>query len=208
MTPLFRRRHLPVVALSTLLPAPGAAQAVELHVGLSTTPTTLDPHFHADFANTNLQRQVFETLLQWSPGGRLGPMLARRWAPLPGGDRWELEMDPAAHFSDGTPVTAGDAAASLRRAMTIPNSPGRYTPYLSGLLRVEAVHSGLLRLYTAGPTPLLPNGLTTILVLPARIADTASPSDFNSDAAVVGSGAFRLRGYRPGGPRRRAAAAA
>jgi peptide/nickel transport system substrate-binding protein len=198
MTLLLHRRHLPILAMAALRPTPGAAQVAELRIGLSTTPTTLDPHFHADFGNVPLQRHVFEALLQWSPDGRLGPMLAQRWTPLSGSDGWELEMDPAARFADGSPVTAADAAASLRRAMTIPNSPSRYTPFLSGLSRVEAIDPGLLRLHTAGPTPLLPNGLTTILVVPARIAETASPSAFNSGAAVVGSGPFQLRGYRPG----------
>ncbi|WP_458097178.1 ABC transporter substrate-binding protein [Roseomonas sp. WA12] len=198
MIPRLHRRRLPLLALTLLLTAPDPARAVELRIGMGAVPTTMDPHFQADSANTGLQRHVFETLLQWSPDGRLQPLLARSWALLPEGNGWELEMDPAARFSDGTPVTAADAAASLHRAMTIPNSPGRYTPFLSGLERVEIVHPGLLRLHSVGPAPLLPNGLTTILVVPARIAQTASPAEFDSGAASIGSGPFRLRAYRAG----------
>lgn len=187
-----------LLALAPALAAAPAGGAAELRIGMAVSPTTLDPHFHADAANFALQRHLFEALLQWSHDGRLLPMLARQWTPLAGGAGWELRMDPAARFADGTPVRAEDAAASLHRAMTIPDSPGRYTPFLVGLRRVEVAAPDVLRLYTDGPAPLLPNGLTTILVVPARIAATAAPAAFNAGGAVLGSGPFRLRAYRRG----------
>ncbi|EFH09231.1 ABC transporter substrate-binding protein, partial [Teichococcus cervicalis] len=195
--PARRPALLPLAALLALaLARPGGA--AELRLGLAAPPTTADPHFHADAANFALHRHVYEALLQWTPDGRLRPMLAQGWAPLPGGDGWEIRLDPAARFADGAPVTAEDVAASLHRAATIPNSPGRYTPFLLGLDRVEVAGPGRLLLRTHGPGPLLPNGLTTLLVVPQRIAATAGPAAFNSGAAALGSGPFRLRQYRQG----------
>ncbi|MDQ1078085.1 ABC transporter substrate-binding protein [Pseudoroseomonas cervicalis] len=199
MTTLLTRRALASGALASgalgglalAAARPARAAPARLRLGLAASPTTLDPHFHADSANFALHRHLFEALLQWSADGRLLPALARSWAPLPGGG-WALRMDPAARFADGRPVTARDAAASLERAMTIPHSPARYTPFLAGLRRAEAVSAELLLLHTDGPAPLLPNGLTTILVVPA---DTpATPAG----AALPGSGPYRLREYRQG----------
>jgi peptide/nickel transport system substrate-binding protein len=188
---------LALMALVACLAAPRGPGAVELRIGLAVGPTTMDPHFHADAANFAVHRHVFEALLQWSPDGRLLPMLARAWAPLPDGDGWALHIDPAAHFADGTPVTAMDAAASLRRAMTIPNSPGRYTPFLSGLRHAEAVAPDLLHLRGDGPLPLLPNGLTTIMIVPESIAGRAVPGDFAIGRDGHGSGPFLLGRWRP-----------
>lgn len=200
--PFSRRASLGLpLALAFTSARDGHAQAGDssrLRIGLAAAPTTIDPHFHADSANFVLARHMFETLIQWSPDGRLLPLLARRWRPLEDGAGWELEMDPAARFADGMPVTAGDAAASLTRAMTIPNSPGRFTPFLAGLIAAEAVSPSLLRLRTEGPTPLLPGGLPAILIIPERIALSASPADFNAGTAVMGSGPFELVEYRRG----------
>ncbi|WP_164867830.1 ABC transporter substrate-binding protein [Rhodovarius crocodyli] len=190
------RRSTAALALSLLA---GGAGAAELRIGLSVMPTTADPHFHADAGNFTLHRHLYESLLQWSGDGRLLPLLAESWAPLPSGDGWELRIDPAARFSDGTAVTAEDASASLRRAATIANSPARYTPFLVGLQRVEVVSPQVLRVFTHGPGPLLPNGLTTIMIVPARIAATAQPGDFNPGGpAAIGSGPYRLTEYRQG----------
>lgn len=197
--PMSRRFSCGLLSALVLSPARAATtDGAELRIGLAAPPTTLDPHFHADAANFGLQRHIFEALLQWDHDGQLQPLLARGWVPLASGHGWELMIDPAARFADGSPVTAEDAAASLHRAMTIPNSPSRYTPFLAGLQRVEVVGPEVLRLHTDKPAPLLPSGLTTILIIPARIAETASPADFNAGTAVVGSGPFRLRTYRQG----------
>jgi peptide/nickel transport system substrate-binding protein len=83
--------------------------------------------------------------------------------------------------------------------VNIPNSPARYTPFLIGMQRVEVVSPRVLRVFTRGPGPMLPNGLTTIMIVPARIAATAQPADFNPGGpAAIGSGPYRLREYRQG----------
>jgi peptide/nickel transport system substrate-binding protein len=170
----------------------------DLSIGFAAPATSFDPHYHADAASFALHRHVFEPLLFWTPDAKLAPALARSWTPLPSGMGWELQLDPAARFSDGTPVTAADAAASLVRAVTIPNSPGRYTPLIADFLRAEAVDAHTLRLHTRGPAPLLPGGLAAILVVPERIAREAATAAFNTGSAAIGSGPYRLRRYQPG----------
>ncbi|WP_203072079.1 ABC transporter substrate-binding protein [Falsiroseomonas ponticola] len=186
---------LPPMALATA--APRANGAGILRIGTATPATTFDPHFHAHAPSHALHRHVFEGLLVRRSDLRLRPGLARAWAPLPSGEGWEFHMDPAARFHDGTPVTAADAAASIRRVATVPASPSRWTPFIAEVERAEAVDPLTLRLHTRGPAPLLPGSLPAILIVPERIALHATTAAFNAGSAAIGSGPFRLRSFAP-----------
>lgn len=178
------------------LPARAGTEA--LTIGLAASPTSFDPHYHAHAPSYAQHRQVFEPLLTRRADLTLEPTLARSWEPLPSGDGWVFQIDPAARFQDGTPVTAADAAASLERAASMPNSPGRWTPFLADIARVEVVDSGTLRIRTHGAAPMLPGSLPTILIVPERIARGANTADFNTGAAAIGSGPYRLSRYCAG----------
>ncbi|MGX9961674.1 ABC transporter substrate-binding protein [Roseomonas sp. F4] len=178
------------------LAAPAGTQT--LTIGLSGSPTSFDPHFHAHAPSLAQHRQVFEPLVARRADLALEPILARSWTPLPSGDGWDFQIDPEARFQDGTPVTASDAAASLERAATIPNSPGRWTPFLAEVAGVEVVDMRRLRIRTNGPAPLLPGSLPTILIVPERIARSATTADFNAGGAAIGSGPYRLDSLRLG----------
>jgi peptide/nickel transport system substrate-binding protein len=196
-------RRIDVFALASLmgailfaLAAPSAGQ--EIKIGLALGPTSFDPHYHAHAASFTTQRHVFEPLITRAPDSTLQPTLARKWAPLPEGDGWEFRLDPAARFQDGAPVTANDVAASLRRALTIPNSPARWTPFLGDITRVEIIDERTIRLRGDGPAPLIPGNITALMIIPARIAVTATTADFNEGRATIGSGPYRLRRYVAG----------
>jgi peptide/nickel transport system substrate-binding protein len=196
-----RTAALRLVAVATIAAAtvaPSSIVARDLAVGLAAPPTSFDPHYHAHAPNHALHQHVFEGLVIRNPDLTLAPALARDWAPLADGAGWEFRLDPAARFQDGTPVTAGDVAASLTRVATVPNSPGRWTPFVSEIVSAEVVDPHTLRLHTHGPGPLVPAGIGFILVVPERTARDATTADFNAGRAAVGSGPYRLREYVPG----------
>jgi peptide/nickel transport system substrate-binding protein len=185
-----------VGALVFAMAVPSASQ--EIKIGLSLGPTSFDPHYHAHAASFIMQRHVFEPLITRAADLSLQPTLAKRWVLLPEGDGWEFHLDPEARFQDGTPVTAGDVAASLRRALTLPHSPARWTPFLADITRIEIINERTLRLRGEGPAPLLPANITALMIIPARIAATAATADFNAGRAAIGSGPYRLRRYVAG----------
>jgi peptide/nickel transport system substrate-binding protein len=172
--------------------------ARDLAVGLAAPPTSFDPHYHAHAPSFALHRHVFEGLVARNPDLTLAPGLAREWAPLADGTGWEFRLDPAARFQDGAPVTAADVAASLARLSTIPNSPGRWTPFVTEVAAAEVVDPRTLRLRTHGPGPLVPANLFSVLVVPERAAREATTADLNAGRAAVGSGPYQLREYAPG----------
>ena len=186
----------PILAAIVLVAVPAAAR--DLVIGLSAPPTSFDPHYHAHAPSIAAQAHVYQPLVQRRADLSLGPVIAREWVPLPDGNGWEFRLDPAARFSDGAPVTAADVAASLARVPTIPNSPGRWTPFITEITGTEIVDARTIRIRTNGPAPLIPNNLFSILIIPERFAREAATSDFNAGRAAIGSGPFRLRAYVQG----------
>ena len=187
-----------LTAVCTAVAAPCLVAARDIAVGLAAPPTSFDPHFHAHSPSLAFHRHVFEGLVTRNPDLTLAPGLAREWAPLVDGTGWEFRLDPAARFQDGAPVSAADVAASLARVRDVPNSPGRWTPFITEIASVEIVDQRTLRLRTHGPGPLVPNNMFSIMVVPERIAREAVTADFNAGRAAVGSGPYRLREYLPG----------
>jgi peptide/nickel transport system substrate-binding protein len=158
----------------------------------------LRPTLPAHASSYAQHRHVFETLLTREHDGRLIPTLGQDWSPLPTGDGWEFRLDTAARFADGAPVTAANVAASIHGVLTVPASPGRWTPFLADRTHVELVDRLTLRLHTYGPAPLLLNVLPAVLVVPEALAWSATTAEFNGSTTAVGSGRYRLRQYIAG----------
>lgn len=91
-----------------------------LRIEITTTLSSLDP---ADAANRygskaiqNIAPLIFDTLTTIDSRGELQPSLATAWKSDFNARRWELQLRPGVTFSDGTPLTADQASASLRAA--------------------------------------------------------------------------------------------
>ena len=195
------RRHILRAAL--LLPALAASAAAQpagrdVTIALGAPPASFDPHFFTHSPSFMVQRHVFEPLVWRDARNRIVPALATRWEILPDGTGWDFHLDPAARFSDGQPVTAADVAATLARLPNVPNSPGRLTIYAQGIRAVEPIGTHTIRLLTDGPSPLLPENIPNLFIVPERIAREATTSDFNAGRAAIGSGPYRLVQYVQG----------
>lgn len=178
---------------------PAAAQpARDVTIGLGAPPASFDPHFFAHSPSFMVQQHVFEPLVWRDEQSRTIGALATRWEMTEDGLGWDFHLHPDARFSDGQPVTAADVAASIARLPNVPNSPGRLTIYTQGITGVEQVGPHTVRLRTAAVTPLLPENIPPLMIVPERIAREATTSDFNAGRAAIGSGPFRLVQYVQG----------
>jgi peptide/nickel transport system substrate-binding protein len=178
-----------------MLPALGrhtmAADAAPVRIALATETSSLDPMFHNVTPNNNLSRQIFDTLVTTDTQLRLRPGLALSWAPL-GDEGWEFKLRPNVRFHDGTPFTAEDVAFSVKRVGEVPNSPSSFAMYLTGVGRAQVVDPLTVRLLTDGPAPLVPFNLPFVYIVSRRVAEGRTTDDFNSGAAVIGTGAYRF----------------
>src|SRR5205823_338418 len=87
-----------------------------LRVGLQTSAQTFDPTVSDAPGLRSLMQLVFETLVKLDDRGRPQPLLAASWQVEPGNQRWRFQVRNGVIFSDGIPVDANVAAASLRLA--------------------------------------------------------------------------------------------
>lgn len=183
------------MTLATALATTPAA-AAELSIGLGADVTSMDPHFHNLTPNNNVGNHVFETLVAKDPRGRLMPSLAESWRAM---DEltWEFRLRRGVRFHDGTEFTAADVIASLDRVPNVPNSPSSFATYSRQITERITVDPYTIRLKTAKPYPLMPNDMSTIMIIPAR-ARGASTDDFNSGRMAIGTGPFRFVRWQKG----------
>lgn len=173
---------------------PTPARAAELVIGLGAEVTSLDPHFHLLLPNNLVRSHIFDALTKPDEHRRPGPGLAVDWKPV-GGTAWDFTLRRGVLFHDGTPFTAVDAAASLRRALTVQGSPYPYSSILRSVAGVEVVDDHTLRIRTKVPDATIPAAVGQIAVIPARLAQ-ATRANFDGGAAVIGTGPFRFAASR------------
>ena len=87
-----------------------------LRIGVQTPAQAFDPTVSGAPGLRSLIQLVFETLVKLDDRGRPQPLLAASWQVEPGNQRWRFQIRNGVVFSDGIPVDASVAAASLRAA--------------------------------------------------------------------------------------------
>jgi peptide/nickel transport system substrate-binding protein len=175
----------------------GQAKPNELTIALSTPVTTLDPHFHNLSPNNSMARHVFETLVANDSAQRQFPGLAESWRAL-SDTEWEVKLRRGVKFHDGSDFTSADVIATFKRVPNVPNSPASFAVFVRQITDITAVDSHTLRLKTAAAHPLMPTDLSSVVILPKAIAESARTEDFNSGKAMIGTGPFRFAEYVAG----------
>ncbi|WP_431075550.1 ABC transporter substrate-binding protein [Microbacterium phyllosphaerae] len=143
-----------------------------LTIGTTSDVASFDPA-QVYYANAHQYLlPAYDTLIRLDENNQLVPMLAVEWGYLDEDKKeFELTLRSDVTFSDGTPLTAEVAAASLQRFKEA-NGPGA-----SGLATVESIEpvdDEKLRLTLSMPTPSLEYVLTQVagmITNPAAAAD-------------------------------------
>jgi peptide/nickel transport system substrate-binding protein len=183
------------LVLTGLTPMTYAAKR-DLRIGLATSITSIDPHYHNLSPNNSLARHVFETLVRQDVNQRLGPGLARNWRPIDD-LTWEINLRRNVRFHDGSAFTANDVAFTLKRAGNVPNSPSSFAVFTRGIVDIKVVDDLTLVLKTAGPNPMLPYELAAVPIVSRKHGETATTDDYNSGKAAIGTGPYRFVSYTP-----------
>jgi peptide/nickel transport system substrate-binding protein len=176
---------------------PPIVRAADLSVALAADVTSIDPHFHNLTPNLNVGNHVFETMVGKDARGKLVPALAESWRTI---DEltWEFKLRKGVKFHDGSDFTAADVVFSLDRVPTVPNSPSPFTTYMKQITEKQIVDPYTIRLKTATPYPLMPNDMSTIMIVSSRAAKGATTEDFNSGKATIGTGPLRFVRWQKG----------
>ncbi len=153
---------------------------------------TLDPAQNSVNESIWMDQNLYSRLLQPNPTGTgLLPDLATSWDISKSGLVYTFHLRPDAKFSNGTPVTAQDAAYSIIRSK---NTSGGWGFLLTAVKKVTATDAHTLKVTLSQPhAPLLADlAMYAYSIVPEKLVK-AQGKAFWQDP--VGSGPFMVTSY-------------
>src|SRR5262249_54155271 len=180
-------RRRAVIVLCALL-VTSSAMAQSLTLGTKLELNTLDPHFFNAFPTGSSHAMIYDPLVYVDPDQQLRPALATSWRVVDD-TTWEFKLRRGVKFHDGSDFTADDVIATFERVPNVPNSPNSFAQFVRGIASVTKQGDDMLVIKTKAPNPKLAFEMSRILIVPAKIAKSATTADFNSGKAAIGTGA-------------------
>lgn len=186
-----------VTVMTGLSVSAGIAEAAGvLTIGRREDSTTFDPIKTAQNIDNWVFSNIFDVLVRVDPTGtKLVPGLAESWTVSEDGLTYTLKMRDA-KFSDGAPVTAGDAAFSLLRVRDNPGSLWSDSYKVIDTATASDDKTLVVKLKTPSAPFLSTLALPNVSVLPQKVLESVGEEAFAE--APIGSGAFALKEWRRG----------
>lgn len=172
---------------------------------------SIDPHEAFEFSGVDLNNNLYDTLVELDPlkPGELVPGLAESWSVDDDGVTYRFKVKSGITFSSGNPLTADDAAGSLRRVVKLNKTPsfiltqfGFTAENVDEMIKAEG-DTVVLKTDKAYAPTFVYNCLTAGV---ANIVDmkTVMEHEANGDmgnewlkANSAGTGAYVLKSYKP-----------
>ena len=156
-----------------------------------TLTTIFDPHFTTSFTTRDVAYLVYDTLFavndRWEPK----PQMVERWTESPDGRDWIFTLREGLAFHDGSPVTAEDCTASIRR-WGARDSLGAFL--IAATESLEPMDARSFRLRLSRPFGLVLQALAkpgamVPMIMPKRLAETPPARPVTEP---IGSGPYRF----------------
>src|SRR5215471_11900887 len=195
-----RLRWLLVVALGlcaatscTRREAAPAARKETLNRHLDGDPPTLDPTTTNEDFGLRVEDLLFRPLVGIDKERHIVPALALSWAVSSDGLAYDFQLDPKAHWEDGSPVTSADVAFTIERVRDpkVPAVTWRWG--FDDLAAVETPDPATVVVRFQKPYAERLLAFTLPVVSAAAYAQKR-----DNDRAHFGSGPYRLDSWEPG----------
>jgi peptide/nickel transport system substrate-binding protein len=176
--------------------APGgtASGDTSLTADLASYPASLDPGLQYDTDSYSVYRNIFDQLLHRdSATGKIVPWLATSWKQT-NPTTWVFTLRDNVKFSDGTRLTAADAAFSIQRILD-PATASQQNANFSAIASAKG-SGNTLTITTKFPSPTLLTYLTTLSVVPMAYVKKVGAAAFNLHP--MGSGPYTFVSSIPG----------
>ena len=172
------------------------ADAQELVMG-NRVPPAVDPHFSNLTSNQAYSKHIFNALTFVEADGSVHPNLATSWRQLEA-RTWEFKLRKGVKFHDGSDFTAEDVVFSIKRVRELPNNPNPYTASIASIESWDIPDPHTIIFHTSSIDSVLIQRLDSIYIVSHKAAANATPADFASGKAAIGTGPFKLVEYVPG----------
>ena len=169
-------------------PGTAASNTASLTVDIDGYPATLDPGLQYDTDSYTVYRNIFDQLVRRDPSdNKIVPWLATKWTRVDD-TTWQFTMRDGVKFSDGSPLTAEDAAFSIERIL----DPATRSAQVANFAAIDSASASgsTLTIKTKFPSPTLLTYLTTLSVVPQAYLKKVGNTGFNANP--MGSGAYKF----------------
>jgi peptide/nickel transport system substrate-binding protein len=180
-----------------------AADARPVKWARSGDALTLDPHAQNEGPTSNLNRQIYEPLVERAADGKLVPTLALSWRITEDPTVWEVKLRPNVKYHNGNAFNADDVIFSFQRA-ALPTSD--FKGYITSVESVTKTDDLTVRIKTKGPNPILIQNLTNLMMMDKEWSEAnnaTKPQDFKNKEEnfavrnTNGTGPFTLVAREP-----------
>ena len=171
-----------------------SADPTVVTIARGTDTVTLDPAFAGDNVDIWVDSLIFEGLVCASEDGtEIQPCLADTWDISEDGLTYTFHIRDGAKFSDGSDVTAEDAAFSIERAL----NDGSWNSLISCIKEAKAVDDSTVEIDLNNPSGSLLSCLASFIcaVYPENYYSEADTDTLTREP--LGSGAFYLEEWDP-----------
>lgn len=167
---------------------------VVVTIARGTDTVTLDPAFAGDNVDIWVDSLIFEGLVRASEDGKeIEPCLADTWEISDDGLTYTFHLREEAKFSDGTDVTAEDAAFSINRSL----NEGSWNSLISCIKEAKAVDEDTVEIDLNNPSGSLLSCLASFIcaVYPESYYSSTDADTLTKEP--LGTGAFYLEEWKP-----------
>ena len=158
-----------------------------LNVALTGQPDHFDPATASIYTSVQIYDNIFDTLVEMDPQGRIVPSLANSWRQLDP-TTWEFKLVRNATFHNGQHFTATDVAYTIDRIL----DPKTGSPQASSFEQIKSVQ--VVDPYTARFHLKYPYGpFLTALANGAYIQNRKAVTSLDPHRNPVGTGPFKFK---------------
>lgn len=192
------------VAAAAALPGWSAQAAGKKIMVLASTVDipNFDPHVATGYAPQWLFRNTYDALVRVVGTPPVAaPGLAKSWTQSPDGMTYTFELDPAAKFHEGTPVTARDVEYSFARLLRLKKGPAWMVAGILDETSVKASGDMTVTMTLKKPFSPLLSVLPWMFIVNSRLVEANLGADDCQAwllANIAGSGAFKMGRAKPG----------
>jgi len=171
-------------------PAGAADTTVVISQGVD--PVTMDPLKRTITPTTNVQLNMFDTLVRHDREGKMTPWVATSWKRI-APTVWEFKLRRDVKFWNGDPLTSADVKFSIEKIKD-PAEGSEQGPRVNTVDRIETPDPYTVHLITARPTALIPGYPWLSMIVDAKYW-TEHGNAYEAEHPM-GSGAYVFKSWR------------